>query len=540
MTPSKEQQAVIDWAGTDLAVLAGPGSGKTATIVNRIKATKPEILAETAVITFTVAAAGELKSRLDGVKVGFIGTLHSWCRRFLEVHGEKIGIPSPFTVASAFDADEALAAVLEDSGGKVSEKALRAAISWKDFVTGKGDSDTLVGRLARVYIMRLWQASKIDYDGLLQLTLHLLREGSQPFHRYLYVDEAQDSSDIDWAIYGGINPKVSVIVGDYHQAIYEWRGASPKIFVAWANRKDVDVLMMNDNYRSTVAVCNASNMLMRRSTQKLSNKKSKPITKSLGVLDVRSFDSNETMKWGVVEWAKAVELEAKKTWAILCRSNREVMAIRGILKVEGIVTDDKQVTGAVNRLQCILDVIINTYNDAAAVKALKVLVPNIDSRDINRLLIECRTKNERVSGHMSKHLPEMDYAPFIRETPCNIEVWRPFIDSGRYPEIKVLPSVIAALPEDATIEDIAQALTEFDVDEKSIGRTVRTIHKAKGLEWDSVLVPSVNEGVFPPASGDVEESRRLLFVAITRAKHRLSMFSNEDSVSRFVGEIMSR
>lgn len=305
-------------------ILAGPGSGKTATVTHRIAyllaqgVSPDEILA----VTFTNRAAEEMKARIATLMANslwqiagsndqtihhtpyaishtpyashmpFIGTFHAFCVRVLRAHAGKIGYLRSFTI---FDEDDALSlmkdvfAELKINPKQFPPGMIKNVISAlknelktpEQYAQELGTADlfprTVHAAFAR-YQTRLQEANAMDFDDLLTLTATLFQkhpdvlQGYQERFRYIHVDEYQDVNTAQYVIMkmlAGVHRNIAV-VGDDAQAIYSFRGADYRNILNFEKDwPDATVIVLDQNYRSTQVILDAArDVIAKNKSQK--------------------------------------------------------------------------------------------------------------------------------------------------------------------------------------------------------------------------------------------------------------------------------
>ena len=267
-------------------VVAGAGSGKTrvlahrfAYLVNDIGISPGNILC----LTFTNKAAREMKRRIAGMVDGgsvndFICTIHSFCVKFLRREIYSIGFPKNFLVIDETDAVELASQAMQDFGidrkKTTAERFLKSVAAYKGY-----DPEAYISRhllpasspqcpdaIVRYIRLQLKQYA-LDFDDLLYFTLYILdrfKDASDYWNdklNYVMVDEVQDCSADDWKLLHAITRRHGnlFVVGDPDQAIYEWRGGNPKIFIDF--KADTDIIL-NENYRSTPDILDVANFII--------------------------------------------------------------------------------------------------------------------------------------------------------------------------------------------------------------------------------------------------------------------------------------
>jgi DNA helicase-2/ATP-dependent DNA helicase PcrA len=281
-------------AATDgpVLVVAGAGSGKTRVLTYRIahlirdRGVSPyEILA----ITFTNKAANEMKERVQhliggGVARGmWVSTFHSACVRMLRRDASMLGYRSTFTIYDDSDARRLVEMCVRDldlDPKQFPPKGIRAAISnaknelidFESFSSqGSGPYHERVADVYRLYQQRLLEASAMDFDDLLMVTVELLGafpqvlEYYQDRFRYVLVDEYQDTNHAQYRLVQMLAAKHRnvCVVGDSDQSIYAFRGADIRNILEFErDYPDAKVVVLDRNYRSTQTILDAANSVI--------------------------------------------------------------------------------------------------------------------------------------------------------------------------------------------------------------------------------------------------------------------------------------
>jgi DNA helicase-2/ATP-dependent DNA helicase PcrA len=291
-----QREAVAATEGPVL-VVAGAGSGKTRVLTYRIAhlirdlSVPPDsILA----ITFTNKAANEMKERV-GLLVGgmvrsmWVSTFHSSCVRILRREATRLGYRSGFTIYDEADSLRLLRIVIKDldlDNKRFPEKAMKAVISnaknelidYETFADqGDGFYHEQVADVYRLYQQRLLEASAMDFDDLLMVTVELFAafpsvlEHYQQRFRYVLVDEYQDTNHSQYMLVKQLTDahRNLCVVGDSDQSIYKFRGADIRNIRDFEkDYPDARVIVLDQNYRSTETILEAANSVISNNTRR--------------------------------------------------------------------------------------------------------------------------------------------------------------------------------------------------------------------------------------------------------------------------------
>ncbi len=266
-------------------VLAGAGTGKTRVLVNRIAflvrrgVQARDVLA----VTFTNKAAAEMRERLRellGVAAQrmWIGTFHATCARLLRLHGERIGLPSDFTIFDDDDQRRILSTLLKGKGldDQVTARTLATQI---DRYKNRGEDpmdaaggwgDDILREIYPLYRDQLARESAVDFNDLLLKVLELARDEEVGPHlaarfRHVLVDEFQDTNRVQYRLVRHLSQVHGnlCVVGDDDQSIYSWRGAEPRNLLDFGrDYPDTAVVKLEQNYRSTQVILDAANAVI--------------------------------------------------------------------------------------------------------------------------------------------------------------------------------------------------------------------------------------------------------------------------------------
>ena len=290
---SAAQTRVVEHAEGALLVVAGPGSGKTRVLTERVRRLLTGVPGHFRVLalTFTNKAANEMKERLSDLgnenQRAFIGTMHSFCLEMLSERGKPVGVEGlPHVFEQHKDRKEILVeAVRQDpllSDELASEPDAKAvarrldqwlaSISWlKAHPSAMEDSEDEIGKRAlEAYDAGLRACGAYDFDDLLLLTYRLLSEYPKiaDFYRRLYrfvcVDEAQDLNEAQYSVLTalcGDSFKNVMMVGDPKQSIYGFNTSSPEYMWRFRDEFGAEKIELTENFRSSKAVVDLATAL---------------------------------------------------------------------------------------------------------------------------------------------------------------------------------------------------------------------------------------------------------------------------------------
>ena len=293
------QRQAVSSESPALLVVAGAGSGKTRVLTRRIayqlatgRAAPSEILA----ITFTNKAAAEMRSRVEESVGGraramTVSTFHSACVRILRAQAGHLGLPGSFTIYDSADSQRLLTLVMRDNDidtKRMTPRTMAARISklknelidYEEFrSSAQTPSDEQVAAVYAAYQGRLLRAGAVDFDDLIGHTVALFTmfpDVAEHYHRrfrHVLVDEYQDTNHAQYelvrALVGdgsdGVAPASLSVVGDSDQSIYAFRGATLRNIEQFEEDfPAAEVVMLEQNYRSTQNILSAANAVIAR------------------------------------------------------------------------------------------------------------------------------------------------------------------------------------------------------------------------------------------------------------------------------------
>lgn len=507
--PTLEQAYAIEASAPTIVTAAAPGSGKSRTLVWRIlRDIERGILPERmTAITFTGAAAASLRAKLDarGVRLGFVGTLHSWCLRMIENNNGRLR-----TVLDKEASEEVMCYAMERASISVPLSAVKAWLYERTLPKDNGDK---VMTAAKVYCAILKEFDAIDYGLILSAALSLLDEGFDPCVDALYVDEFQDSGPVDLKIYDLVKARVKYYTGDPDQAIYGFRGARMENLLEVAGRTGSQICRLETNFRSLRLICECADALIACNTKRIPKcQRSSRSTDVLAPAGRVAFNGHDTHTQEAAALIDAIKPHPEQ-WehtAVLCRYNSERESIGKALAGAGITVNgylEEDLPEDWKKAMAILNCMANPDN-VFAYAHLRAIEGN-PFRDALAAAIHRRTHGGPLNPALQGFTTLDGIMYQLANEGISVSTRSRIHDPAR---------AAGAL----TPRDIHLLMTSDGPGAPkriSGGVSVLTYHGAKGLEWDRVFLPAVEARHLGKKNIDLEEERRCFFVALTRARN---------------------
>lgn len=603
---SKSQREAVEFGAGPMMVLAGPGSGKTFVITHRVchliekQNIRPENIL---VVTFSKAAAVEMRERFiklmpdkQGERVTW-GTFHSVYFHLLRTaygyRGDQV-----ITDAERYDVIRELMKKnqmeSEDVVGLGTEILSEIAIVKQErmdilhYYAHSCPAD-LFRQIFVDYEKSISERKKIDFEDMLVMTYELLsqrediRRACEKRYQYILVDEFQDINRMQYEIIQLIAGERAnlTIVGDDDQSIYRFRGAKPEIMLGFAkDYPKVKKVLLDINFRSTTQIIEAAGKLIAHNKERFE----KQITAARGngrPVDVIRFKNVyqevKSIIDDITDYVKAGH--SLDDIAILYRTNLQPRLMTEMLMQYNIPFVMK-------------DNIPNLYDHWIAKDIKSYLRLSIGLAKRGDLLRICNRPNRYIKrealqfsdGQIRDLFKYYEDKPYMIERIAQLKTnlraiqnMRPgmavrFIRKGigydefleeyaQYHGIEEdeLFDILGELEQSADrsetildwfshMEEYKEKLAQTKKQEEKIGVRLMTFHSSKGLEYKIVYMIDCNQGITPhrkaKAIEDMEEERRMFYVAMTRAKDRLYVYSADSSfhkkaeLSDFVKEIL--
>uniref|UniRef100_I2Q069 DNA 3'-5' helicase n=1 Tax=Desulfovibrio sp. U5L TaxID=596152 RepID=I2Q069_9BACT len=600
-TLDPDQLAAVTTKAHRALVLAGAGSGKTRVLTERIAYLIEECHAspsEIVAVTFTRKAAAEMRERLlkrIGNKAYGVtmGTMHALALVQLRRFGELIGLrPENITVYSEWEESYLLREVAREVGAlrgktwKVPKKDVDAAFGAYYATGAEPDKLHSAGNLFCAFMARCRENNALTYGGLLTgFRLLLPRVMEYLGWRHVLVDEVQDLDRLQWGIIEALAwdlPASLFACGDIDQSLYSWRGACPGYLLA--NAHTFEVLRLERNYRSGAGIVEAANRLIGHNTARLPKtmKASRGVNAAVMIReDMDSAAVTRELDTVVPVLAQPGEV------AILARKHVLLQRVAEELDALGVpylyVGQKAALTNTeeFRRFHAFLKLLVNPFDNFAFLLIRDALGVSDDEFAIirGRAIREDKSHLRAwLDAHPSAAGMEGSLANFFRfqggeepaEDACREVFYRLHLEEDAKATGPVFDFIDAYCegrpPQESTVSAYLSWLATYDVQDEIPAAdpdgpgvvTLATIHGAKGLEWPYVILAGCNEGILPSdraiRAGDLEEERRLAYVAITRARDCLTLAVRpersekpgrdgevrvyESPVSRFVAEAM--
>ncbi|MHB8127464.1 MAG: ATP-dependent helicase [Mobilitalea sp.] len=601
-----QQQAVLHQDGPML-VLAGPGSGKTLVITERTKYLIEKVHIpenQILVITFTKAAANEMKERFladsqtNHTQVNF-GTFHATFFTILK-HAYHLNasniVREDVRLQYMKEIIHHLELEYEDEKEFISDlfseislvKGGRMELSNYYSIHCAND---IFQTIYAEYDQKLRKANQIDFDDMLLLCYQLLYERKdilaawQNKFRYILIDEFQDINKVQYDIIRMLAlPRNNLfIVGDDDQSIYRFRGAKPEIMLNFpVDYPDCKKINLDKNYRSTKNILNASSQLVKHNQNRF-EKNMAAVKEDGRAVVIQHFDTlteeNQNLADEILKQNK--EGTALSDMVILVRTSMGSGALLHKLLEYNIPFSMRD--SLPNLFEHWITTDIITYIKIAMGRTDRSLYLQIINRPKRYISRECFDSPEvdfeaikdyyEDKNWMLERIDQLEYdlailggmspyaaVNYIRRGVGYEEYLKEYADLRKIKAEELL-DILDELQESSRgfktyaewfthMEEYKDELKRQAADIKNIKMdriTIATMHSSKGLEFEIVFIVDANEGITPHKKAileaDLEEERRLFYVAMTRAKEALYIFSAKERYnkvmqwSRFIDEI---
>ena len=581
-----------------MLILAGAGSGKTKTITTRLAYLISEVgiaPSNTLTLTFTNKAANEMRTRAlkmlgDAGKnfTPLLCTFHKFGLLFLKFYIDRLGRKNNFVIIDTDDKKR----ILKGFESNIATPVLASEISnFKNSLLSVEDAahhaaieidehkfkDGYYARLANIYKLYeeyLAANNLVDFDDLLCLSYKILDEDEALAHEisqryaYIMVDEYQDTNDLQYKLLKKLclTHENIAVVGDDDQSIYGWRGAKIENILNFKDRfKDVKVIRLEQNYRSTSQILRAANELIDHNRNRLgkelkstkeggeevaliesddetmeSLKVAKRIKKLLGsgvaASEIAILYRINALSRSLEDGLNKEKIPYKMVGGVKFYERAEVKDVISYLRLVANENDDFSLKRVINRPKRGLGKISlakiekiafeNKFSLFEAICALdesdkelsKKIVSALDEFAANlKELKECGSAYELIDKLEAKFGIKKYYEslPDGSERVANIDEFYAMIKD----QIKQDPSFSI----EEFLNEIALQSEQDNIGGEAI--SIMSIHASKGLEFEHLFVIGLEEGFFPLLGdgSDIEEERRLAYVAITRAKKTLGL-----------------
>ncbi|PIU33159.1 ATP-dependent DNA helicase PcrA [Candidatus Shapirobacteria bacterium CG07_land_8_20_14_0_80_39_12] len=559
---NQPQQEAVSFKEGPLLILAGPGSGKTRTLVYRAawlisqKKVPPENIL---LLTFTNKAAGEMKTRLKKIledernKIPWAGTFHSFCAKVLRLDGHFLNIPHNYAIYDESDQQGMIKKVLDNLD--LSPKTYKPAVvlnlisqAKNEMITAleypqyaRGTFQETTARIYLKYQQFLKESMALDFDDLLLETVRLFQKEKSVLQKYqnqyhwFLIDEYQDTNHTQYLLTKLLAKKEQnlTVVGDASQAIYSFRGADYRNLV---NLKEdfpqLKIINLEQNYRSTENILQAANQVIQKNS-------SHPIlnlwtTKKGGEkISLYEATNEEEEAQFVVNIIKthllSIPNSSLNNFVVLYRTNAQSRIIEETLLHSGLpyllvggvrFYERKEIKDCLAYLR-----LTANSQDQMAHKRIE----KIGKRKAKKFFswLKKKPKNLTSLEYLDQILVSTDYLKAFDENDPQ--------DLARIENVKELRSVATNFPDlNQFLENVALIQQEYlpaeafeiETNQPKSAITLMTVHAAKGTEFPVVFIVGLEEGLFPHARAimekdEVEEERRLCYVAMTRAKEKL-------------------
>lgn len=537
-----------------------------------------------------------------------ISTFHSFGLKILKENCELLGYEKNFTILDSDDSLSIIKKIMKElniDANKYNQKAIKNVISnnkneiidpEKYSLYVNTDFDEIALEVYRKYEKSLKINNAVDFDDLLILPLKLFNNNSgvlqkyQEKYKYVFIDEYQDTNEPQYILSKMISAKYKniTVVGDADQAIFTWRGANYKNILNFENDyKDAKVVLLEENYRSTKTILNAANNVIKNNKVRKEKNLWTQNEEGSKITYYKAFDEKDESNYVVNEIKKLMEKGVNpKDICVLYRANAQSRTVEEAFLTSNISYNIVGSYAFYNRkeikdLIAYLKLIYNNKDDVSLLRVINYPKRGIGNKAIENLAIKSNVLDKSLYEVIDSG-KELEFKNMIEEIKKEeshltlTELIDMVLDKSgmkksledeksieadiRLENLEEFKSIAKAMEINEGIVSLEELLDKLalvsDVSEQKNDNedkvTLMTMHAVKGLEYDYVFVVGVEEGLFPHSNSlesndELEEERRLCYVAITRAKKKLYLINARSRIlygkvssnvpSRFINEI---
>lgn len=537
-----------------------------------------------------------------------ISTFHSFGLKILKENCELLGYEKNFTILDSDDSLSIIKKIMKElniDANKYNPKAIKNVISnnkneiidpEKYSLYVNTDFDEIALEVYRKYEKSLKINNAVDFDDLLILPLKLFNNNPgvlqkyQEKYKYVFIDEYQDTNEPQYILSKMISAKYKniTVVGDADQAIFTWRGANYKNILNFEkDYKDAKVVLLEENYRSTKTILNAANNVIKNNKVRKEKNLWTQNEEGSKITYYKAFDEKDESNYVVNEIKKLIEKGVNpKDICVLYRANAQSRTVEEAFLTSNISYNIVGSYAFYNRkeikdLIAYLKLIYNNKDDVSLLRVINYPKRGIGNKAIENLAIKSNVLDKSLYEVIDSG-KELDFKNMIEEIKKEeshltlTELIDMVLDKSgmkksledeksieadiRLENLEEFKSIAKAMEINEGIVSLEELLDKLalvsDVSEQKNDNedkvTLMTMHAVKGLEYDYVFVVGVEEGLFPHSNSlelndELEEERRLCYVAITRAKKKLYLINARSRIlygkvssnvpSRFINEI---
>lgn len=537
-----------------------------------------------------------------------ISTFHSFGLKILKENCELLGYEKNFTILDSDDSLSIIKKIMKElniDANKYNPKAIKNVISnnkneiidpEKYSLYVNTDFDEIALEVYRKYEKSLKINNAVDFDDLLILPLKLFNNNPgvlqkyQEKYKYVFIDEYQDTNEPQYILSKMISAKYKniTVVGDADQAIFTWRGANYKNILNFEkDYKDAKVVLLEENYRSTKTILNAANNVIKNNKVRKEKNLWTQNEEGSKITYYKAFDEKDESNYVVNEIKKLIEKGVNpKDICVLYRANAQSRTVEEAFLTSNISYNIVGSYAFYNRkeikdLIAYLKLIYNNKDDVSLLRVINYPKRGIGNKAIENLAIKSNVLDKSLYEVIDSG-KELEFKNMIEEIKKEeshltlTELIDMVLDKSgmkksledeksieadiRLENLEEFKSIAKAMEINEGIVSLEELLDKLalvsDVSEQKNDNedkvTLMTMHAVKGLEYDYVFIVGVEEGLFPhnnslESNDELEEERRLCYVAITRAKKKLYLINARSRIlygkvssnvpSRFINEI---